>query len=238
MGYLAELGPIDPQFRASPVPGPGLPARSFIDGLELIRDNVTKKGDPIQMYFPMLTQINPQILARAHSAIEWSKKFAEKWLKKHMLKNNPKQAEKVATWLSQGQKYKSHGKVIDFDEAYNVLKLNVERIDQNGELWSDIWELYCRSIFFLQQGRGQGAAKLYENEKASLTFNVQIKVGAQTPRPQKLIGLPRPSPGSPTQPQIRIPSGGPSKILIKPPPMKSQTDKANTEKQAKDKVKT
>ncbi|MHC3130183.1 MAG: hypothetical protein IBV52_08935 [Candidatus Bathyarchaeota archaeon] len=237
MGYLAELGPIDPQFRTSLLPGPGVPARSFIDGLDLIRDNVTKKGDPIQMYYPMLTQINPQILARAQSAIAGSKKFAEKWLKKHMLKKDPEQAKKVARWLSEGKRYKSHGNVIDFDEAHNILKLNVEKIDQNSELWSDIWELYCRSIFFLQQRRGKGAAKLFESEKASLTFNVQIQVGAQTPTSPKLIG-----PQRPPFPPPRLPSSGtprqPSKILTGQPPKKPSTDKVSTEKPSKDKEKT
>src|SRR4030043_45737 len=48
MGYLAELGPIDPQV-GNPLGGL-IPARSFVDGLEMIRRNIIEKGDPVQMY--------------------------------------------------------------------------------------------------------------------------------------------------------------------------------------------
>ena len=67
MGYLSELGPIDPQFRTAPI-GPGLPARSLIDGLDVIRKKV-QEGDPIQLYYPMLMQIRPEQIARAERAI-------------------------------------------------------------------------------------------------------------------------------------------------------------------------
>jgi len=173
MGYLAELGPIDPQLRIAPL-GETIPAKSFIDGLEIIRDKVVKEGDPVQLYYPMMAQIRPEILASCQSAIESARSLAEKWLKNYMLKNDPEQAEKVAQWLSEGKVYKSHGKVIDFEEAKNVLKLNVEKIDPNSELWNDVWELYCRSIHWLQQHQAQGAAKLFESESVSLTMNIQV----------------------------------------------------------------
>jgi len=171
MGYLAELGPIDPQIQVSPVPGPSLPARSFIDGLENIRTKVKEDGDPVQMYLPMLSQIRPEIIAICQSAIEESESFAEKWLKKYMLKNDHKQAAQVAKWLSTGQRYKSHGKVIDYQEATDVLKLNVEKIDKNSQLWEHLWELYVRST---QQLQISGGAKLFENEKVSLTLNIDV----------------------------------------------------------------
>lgn len=173
MGYLSEIGPIDPQFRTTPI-GPGIPARSLLDGLEMIRIKV-QQGDPIQLYYPMLSQIRPEQIARAQSAIDGSREFAEKWLKEYQLKKDATQAEKVAKWLSEGKKYKSHGKVIDFEESKNVLKLNVIKIDEHSELWDVIWELYCRSIFFLQQRQGQGAAKLFENEQVSMVLNMLIQ---------------------------------------------------------------
>jgi membrane-bound ClpP family serine protease len=178
MGYLSELGPIDPQFMTGPI-GPGIPARSLIDGLEIIREKV-KAGDPIQLYYPMLSQIRPELIARAQSAIDESKEFAEKWLKQYQLKDNPKQAEMVAEWLSASdskKKYKSHGKVLDVDECANELKLNVECLPQDSELWNKVWELYSRSIFFLQQQ--PVSAKLFENDKVSLTMNIAIQQAMQ-----------------------------------------------------------
>lgn len=186
MGYLAELGPVDPQLRIAPPPLPGgtIPARSFVDGLEIIRQKIKKDGDPFQMYLPMLSQIRPEVLAMCQRAIEDSQTTAEKWLKKYMLKNDPQQAKRVAEWLSKGEKYKSHGKVINFDEAKNVLKLNVEKIDKKSDLWKDIWELYCRSFVFLQ-GRPK-AAKLFENESTSTTMNIEfVRAPPRTPSPPK-----------------------------------------------------
>jgi ClpP class serine protease len=208
MGYLAELGPIDPQLRTAPIPGPGIPARSFIDGLEMIRDRVVNKGDPVQLYFPMLSQIRPEVIASCQSAIDRSREFAEKWLKQYMLKGDPAQAEEVAKLLSEGKIYKSHGKVIDFKEAHDVLKLNVKRIDPDSKLWSDIWELYCRSIAFLQQRQAQGAAKLFESDSVSLMLNLQIRISRQPTR-MPLPPMPAPRPPPPSAPPAQPPPTSP-----------------------------
>ena len=190
MGYLAELGPIDPQL-GNPVAGGLIPARSFIDGLEMIRRNIAR-GDPVQMYLPMLAQIRPEIIAQCQSAIDGSREFAEKWLRECMLKDDPEHAKQVAGWLSEGVKYKSHGKVIDYDEAHDVLKLNVEKIPPTSDLWNNVWELYCRSVLFLQQ---QGAAKLFESEAVSLTMHIQLQVmGRPQPQPRRAMPLPPAAP--------------------------------------------
>lgn len=203
MGYLAELGPIDPQLQTSAIPGGEvIPARSFIDGLDMIRKKV-QGGDPVQMYLPMLSQIRPEVLAICQRAIDDARAFAEKWLKNFMLKEDPKQAEAVAEMLSTGAAYKSHGKVIDFNEAKDVLRLNVERIDEKSELWSEIWELYCRSVHQLQQSRG--AAKLFESESISLSMNVELQL-VQAPRQMSPFPPPAQRPRAPAIPR---PAGEP-----------------------------
>jgi hypothetical protein len=185
MGYLAELGPIDPQL-GNPIGGV-IPARSFIDGLELIRGYIAQ-GDPVQTYLPMLAQIRPEIIAQCYSAINGSREFAEKWLKECMLKDNPAQAINVAKMLSEGVTYKSHGKVIDYNEARDVLKLKVQKIDPKSELWNNIWELYCRSILFMQQ---QGiAAKLFESEVLSLAMQIKMNVVKQPQQQPQLVRPP------------------------------------------------
>jgi len=203
MGYLAELGPIDPQLQTSPIPGGEvIPARSFIDGLDMIRKKVKDDRDPVQMYLPMLSQIRPEVLAICQRAIDDARAFAEKWLKQRMLRNDPKQAEIVAEMLSTGAAYKSHGKVIDWAEAKNVLKLNVEKIPETSELWSDIWELYCRSMHQLQQV--PFAAKLFESESSSLTLNIQVQIvqaPRQAPPPSPLGGRSSDTPPPQTPPK-------------------------------------
>jgi len=193
MGYLAELGPIDPQLQVGSIPGPSLPARSFIDGLENIRAKIRDDGDPINMYVPMLSKIKPELIAICQSAIEDSKNFAAKWLKQYMLKDNHNQADNVAKWLSEGKKYRSHGKVIDFAEAKDVLKLEAEEINKDSELWDEIWELYARSVQHLQQ---TGTAKLFENEHVSLSMNIEPILAQQQShppvRPQQQATPPKP----------------------------------------------
>jgi len=132
-----------------------------------------------------------------------------------MLKNDPKQAKKVAEWLSEGVQHKSHGKVIDYTEAHDVLRLNVEKISEKSKVWDCIWELYCRSILFLQNA-GPAAAKLFESEKVFLTMNVQV-MGA--PRPMLPPQLPPSRPQQPPQmPLPRQPPPQPSPRLPSQPP--------------------
>ena len=171
MGYLSELGPIDPQII---VGQSSIPAQAFLGGLEKIRDRIKdkKSPDPVNMYIPLLAQLRPEVIQICENAISHSRTFAEKWLKKHMFKGKNKQASKVAKSLSEGKVYKSHGKVIDFKEAHDVLKLNAELINKESKLWSLIWELYNREMHFLQQTNG---VKLYESETASFIINVNIQ---------------------------------------------------------------
>ena len=167
MGYLAELGPIDPQIS---IRGDiQLPARSFIDGLEMVRQKI-KEGDPSIMYSSMLQKVRPEIISMCASAIAHSEEFAKKWLTEHMLKNDPEHAKKVAKWLSDGQTYKSHGKVIDFYEAKNVLRIKVERIDPDSELWALIWDLYVHAIVDMEEK--SDSAKLLESTSISLLRRV------------------------------------------------------------------
>ena len=169
MGYLAELGPIDPQITLSG--NPPIPARSLIDGLEMVRSNI-KSGDPPSMYLSMLQKVRPEIISTCVSAIANAECFASDWLSKYMLKSDPEHAIKVAGWLSDGQTYKSHGKVIDYHEAKNTLKLNVEQIDPDSKLWSQVWELYVRSVVFMKN-TGPGTAKMFESYDVSSTTNIQ-----------------------------------------------------------------
>lgn len=186
MGYNAELGPIDPQI-GDPVSGQSVPARAVIDGLETIRKKV-KEGDNPLMYIGTLSRIQPELISICQSAIDESKATAEKWLTTGMLKHDPGHAKEVAKWLSTGETYKSHGKVIDCREAKEVLKLNVEKIDRDSDLWNDIWELYVRQMTFFQSPAARGVAKLFESETVSLSMAIQIQ----------MLGVPQ----QPAQPQI------------------------------------
>ena len=161
MGHSAELGPIDPQIQIRP-DRPYIPAQSYISGLNYVRERIKKENDPIQMYYPILSKIEPEYISICLNSIKHAKELAEAYLKNGMLQSQPQQAEKVAKLLCEGIEYKSHGKVIDFNEAKINLKLNVELIDKNSELWRYIWELYLRCKLILEKSNG---ANLFAFEK-------------------------------------------------------------------------
>ena len=170
MGYLAELGPIDPQIQIN---DEIIPARSFIDGLELVREKV-KNGDPPSLYTAMLQKVRPEIISTCTSAIDEAECFAKNWLTKYMLKDDHDQAEKVAKWLSDGQIYKSHGKVIDWREAKNVLKLNAECIRSESTLWNLVWKLYVQSVQDMKK-RSSNTAKIIEGSDISLINTISLE---------------------------------------------------------------
>ncbi|MHA1405706.1 MAG: SDH family Clp fold serine proteinase [Candidatus Helarchaeota archaeon] len=172
MGYSAELGPVDPQLLIDPNQPP-IPAQAFLSGLEYIRTRINdeEKPDPLEMYLPLLQKLNMELIIMCHNSIAHAKELTEKWLSEGMLKHDKDQAKLVAQMLSEGKVYKSHGKVIDFEQAKNVLKLNVEEIDRNSPLWKLIWELYCRCYVYLNKNNG---VNLFGSENIILTQKVKM----------------------------------------------------------------
>lgn len=173
MGYSSELGPVDPQLQIMPNQPP-IPAQAFLSGLDYIRNKIKDKTnpDPLEMYLPVLNKINPELITICDNSIKHAKELTEKWLSDGMLKTDKEQAKKVAELLCEGKVYKSHGKVIDFKEAKDVLKLNVELIDKNSLLWKLIWELYCRGIIYLQE---VGGVNLFASENLVLTQKFKME---------------------------------------------------------------
>jgi len=167
MGYTSELGPIDPQIIDSTPDGRIIsrPARSFLDGLRAIRDEVDKAGGRLSpVYFPLLQQLDPALIDFCKKAISRSERFAEKWLKKSQCKDNPKKARQIAKALVNVERYILHGTVIDFDEAQK-LGLCVKFLPAEEKLWEAIWRLYCA---YEVDMRNEKLAKIFESTKVSI----------------------------------------------------------------------
>jgi len=165
MGYTSELGPIDPQIVIRTFEGEYLnrPAQSFLDGLNRIIEESKKEGlSPA--YFPILQKYDPALIDFCHKAIERSRQFAEKWLKKYMCKNRVKDAEKIAKKLMNVKKYLSHGTVIEKDEAIN-LGLVVDYLEPDNPLWELIWLLHCSYEVIM---RKNDIKKFFESEEISI----------------------------------------------------------------------
>jgi hypothetical protein len=168
MGLASELGPIDAQLTG---PGPGgamfqTSAQSFIDEFDEIKREVEETGNLSPAYFPLLEGLNLGFIRMCRNLMKRSQKFAEKWLKKYMLKNNPEKAEKLADDLCNVKKWLTHGEVIDANEAQK-LGVNVLKLNQDDDLWRKVWYLHCcYGVLFRQTS----IAKIFESSIVSLPF--------------------------------------------------------------------
>lgn len=167
MSSTSELGPIDPQITISTAEGRPVnrPARSFLDGLDLIKKDVTLNGGVINpAYFPLLSQLDPALIDFCVKAIGRAEQFAEKWLKMYMLKGKARQASKIAKRLTDVAKYRSHGIVIDSNEAQS-LGLNIRFISGDDELWHKLWSLH---LAYQIEVNMFGTSKIVETRKVSI----------------------------------------------------------------------
>jgi hypothetical protein len=166
MGEPSELGPIDPQVTITTAKGEPMvrPAQSFLDGLDSI---VKGAGDELSAaYFPLLDKLDPALIDFCRKALLRSEQFAEKFLTKYMLSDDPKKAKEVAHALNNVEEHLSHGAVIDADRALE-LGLKIELLPHKDDLWQAYWRLYCEMRLALAGPE----ARLYEGRKASLSYD-------------------------------------------------------------------
>ncbi|UZE93917.1 MAG: hypothetical protein IB618_04125 [Candidatus Pacearchaeota archaeon] len=171
MSHISELGPIDPIITHNQN---NFQAWAYLSGFNSIKGEIIESKNPllIQMYLPLLNKIDPTILDICLRTTYDAKKFAEKWLKKHMLKRNQKQAEKTAEILSSADKYLTHTKVIDYKEARRHLKLKVKYIRKETRLWKNIWELYVRAQKHITD---QNLTKMVGSSSIEIGQSVSVK---------------------------------------------------------------
>lgn len=182
MGYLSSIGPIDPQIRVVTPRGDFqfIPAQSYIDSFKGLVTQIMR-GVPPKALIPSLQQLNPPIIDVCMKAIESSKKFAEEWLSKYMLKNDPQKAKEIAEALSDVSRWLSHGKNIDCNMA-EELGLVIEKIPKNSELWRAVWDLFCRQEHFLNITNN---VKIFENEKIQLNLGIRPMARRPPPAPTR-----------------------------------------------------
>lgn len=168
MSSTSELGPIDPQVTISSADGRPLqrPAKSFLDGLEQIKKAADQEGRLNPVYYPLLSQLDPALLDFCEKAIKRSEQFAEKWLKKFMLREDHERATDIAKRLTDVDQYRSHGMVIDSAEALEM-GLAVEYFSDDNPIWRELWRLY---LDYQLECQGSRCAKIFETRKISVQF--------------------------------------------------------------------
>ena len=171
MSDTSQLGPIDPQFVHLVRPGQPvlMPAHSIIRSYEDLVERVNAQGRLLPADVPQLANMDLAYVDLARTAIARAESLATTWLKRYMLAGRDQQADETVGILIGRTKYLSHGQVVNYREARDLLHLTVRYLDPRDELWELLWELYVRSDMFCHQTQH---AKLFENDTVSVGMRV------------------------------------------------------------------
>ena len=140
MGPASELGPIDPQFRATEN-SPAISALTLKESLEYITKAIKEDPKIAPLYAPLLDKVNLIELGHFEREIESAKQYGEVLLtlrKKNKLLE--KDAKKIANQFV--QQYKTHNFVIDGQVAFSLLNNTVKILEINNPIWQNIWLLH------------------------------------------------------------------------------------------------
>ena len=181
MGYLSELGPIDPQV---PIVVSGVTkyvsALAFVETRDLLMEQLNEaiqKKEPTQGILTQLAGLNFVFTNEAENAVKFSKQTAIRLLDKYMLKERIKdaksrkeKAEEIAEKLLSKELFPIHGHFIDATTAQKDLDLEVKILDRQDKLWKLIWEYYIRAEIQMEipSQQGQQKIKLFEGGAHSL----------------------------------------------------------------------
>lgn len=189
MGYLSELGPIDPQILIA-VSGVQhmVSAQSFIQAYEALQEKVKEAvaaGESPVGHLQSLntTTMEPGFIEHCRRGVDFSRDIAKKFLPQYQLKAKykgqkgfgKKKLEELAVnvaenLLSRDARF-SHGRLIGPEEASDEVGLNVAILERDDSRWEAYWELYLRAEVFMQTvplPPEQAVAKLFFDKDSTL----------------------------------------------------------------------
>lgn len=188
MGYLSELGPIDPQITLV-VGGAeqSVSGQSFIQAYDSLQEKIRETladGESPVGYLQSLaaSSMEPAFVEHCRRGVDFSSDLAQKFLQsqlkvKHKGKKSytKKKIEEIAAegaenLLSKEARF-SHGRLIGGEEARDQVGLNVQLLDQDDPVWQAYWELYVRAEVYMQTLEpvgGRPAAKLFFDRDSTL----------------------------------------------------------------------
>ena len=142
LGVNSELGPIDPQM--------------MITNLGFVPCEFIAQEDSEQ----------PAIYRKvADSSVQRMRILARKVLQNGLLSDKTeKDTDVLIDKISSSDTYKSHGAVIDYDEAKKI-GLQVEWLEPTDRIWKLVWLLYC---CYDQDTRAKNIGKIVEEVKYSI----------------------------------------------------------------------
>lgn len=189
MGYLSELGPIDPQVTMV-VSGAQqmVSAQSVLQAEEMLHQRIkeaAENGESPASYLHQLqaSSMEPAFIDHCRRGVEFSRDLTQKFLPRYQLKKKyagrpgyvKKRLESLAAQaaenlLSREARF-SHGRLIDAEEARDDIGLNVEVLARDDPTWEACWELYVRSEVYMQsveRGAERPVSKLFMDRDSTL----------------------------------------------------------------------
>jgi len=169
VGPISALGPIDAQLFWQ---GKRFSADALLEGLEKIKDEVTKTGVLNKAYIPILQGISPGELQSAQNALDFAKKLVTQWLTQfkfrswthHSTTGHPvteeeknSRAKEIAAQLCDHRYWLTHNRSIKLDDLKSMRLLVTDYSQQ-----ADLAEAITRYYALLQMTFATNLYKIYE----------------------------------------------------------------------------
>jgi hypothetical protein len=182
MGYISELGPVDPQVRITVSNSPQqVSAWTFIHA----RDNLIKqfnsaksKKEDTSPYLQQLATIDPVFVTHCEQLMTFAKQVGKKWIAGRLTakgedkRKAKRAADKVVTFLSKVEEHITHGRLILASELKKNCSppLDIVELEETNQEWQLLWELYVRCEVFLMTNGNPPKAKLIETADVSINL--------------------------------------------------------------------
>jgi len=171
LGYLSELGPIDPQVA---VEVSGVPryvsANSFIEARDILEGRVAmthQQGGVVLPLLQELSELDYAFIRECERMVAWSKALAIRYLARYLtnklrkkpIKNRAQAATKageIAHDLSTA--HLQHGEFIGPNEC-RALGLDFTRLRRNEKKWALLWDYCVRLSLFFGMPPAEGHTK-------------------------------------------------------------------------------
>jgi ATP-dependent protease ClpP protease subunit len=190
VGSSSELGLIDPQiivFTGNPQqPFAVISARFIVRFIENAKREISGNLNLVNVYYPLLQQLRPDLIEMAQEAIEMSKEYAKELLRQGLMKGaSDDEINKVVDYLSGEGLPALHESPITYDKIKD-LGMNVAYWDQDDPRWIKVLEYYFRVKAFFQIN--PNVTKIIETPNESMIQQVQI-----IQIPQQVVQQPPPA---------------------------------------------
>ena len=187
MEPVSALGPIDAQLFWQ---GKVFSADALIEGMEKIKDEVTKTGVLNKAYIPVLQGISPGELQSAENALEFARVLVTDWLKRYKFrtwthhassgkpvtdKDRETRANAIAKTLCNHRQWKTHGRSIKLNDL-EAMRL---KITDYSKL-PDLAEAVRRYYTLLQMSFATNIYKVFETPGSQ----IYRFMAPQVPAPQ------------------------------------------------------